>query len=173
MALHFPYSHTLRAIGQSLEAQNIEAFELIASDNELVVRGRIETSERKPGLLSGWFRRGKEKPEELVELRFDADEIRRLGKLGEEHRQNPGQQPDYFRLSQTLRTVGAYIDHTNFKFRRLRRTGPRLELDFEESGGQIRNEEHLVNSFHNYFLQLYMRRGQPGSARGHGKTSCS
>jgi len=160
MASYAPYAHVLRAIAQSLEAQNIEAFDLIASESELVVRGHQEATKRTSGLLSGWFGRRKEKSEALVELHYDGDEIRRLQDLGEERRQNPGQQPDYFTLSQTLRTVGVYIDHTNFKFRRLRKTGPRLQLDFEESSGQIRIEEHLVPSFHNYFLQMYMRRSR-------------
>jgi len=160
MASYSPYSHTFRAIGQSLEAQNIWAFELITGDDELVVRGRTEIREGKSGLLAGWFGREKEKPGGFVELHYDAIEIRRLQEMGEERRQNPGQQPDYFKLSQILRTVGAYIDHTNFKFRCLRRAGPRLELDFEESEGQTRTEEHLVPSFHNYFLQMYMCRGR-------------
>jgi hypothetical protein len=57
--------------------------------------GRTETRKCKSGLPSGWFGRGKEKPRGLVELRYDADEILRLQKLGEERRQNPNQQPDY------------------------------------------------------------------------------
>jgi len=160
MASYPRYSHTLRAIGQSLEAQNIEAFELIVGENDFVVRGRTAAPAPKTGPLAGWLGSRKVKSEALVELRYNADDLQRLQQRGEERRQHPGQTPDYFMLSQILRTVGAYIDRTDFTFRRLRRAGPRLELDFEELHGQIRTEEHLVPSFHNYFLQMYMRRSK-------------
>lgn len=162
MGSHSPYSYTLRAIGQSLEAQNIDAFELIVGESELVVRGRKGARQDQSSFLGRWLGRPDEKAESIIELSYNTDDIRRLQELGEGRRQNPNQQPDYFALSQILRTVGAYIDHTNFQFRRLRRTGPRLEVEFQESDGQIRTEEHLVPSFHNYFLQMYMRRGHAG-----------
>lgn len=160
MAAKPHYSDTLRAIAQSLEVQEIEAFELVAGEREVLVRGQIRAARAKSGSLARWLGRRKEEPESLIELRYSTDDIRRLQELGRERRQNPGQTPDYFALSQILRTVGVYIDHTDFKFRRLRRTGPRLELYFEESDGEIRIEEHLVSSFHNYFLQMYMRRSK-------------
>jgi hypothetical protein len=73
-------------------------------------------------------------------------------------RKDPNQIPDYFRLSQTLRTVGSYVGNRAMPLLSLRRSGGMLYLELQERSGKKRVEEHPMGSFENYFLRTYLRR---------------
>ncbi len=72
-------------------------------------------------------------------------------------RKDADQVPDYFRLSQTLRTVGNYAENRTMPLLSLRRSGGILYLEFQERSGKTRLEEHGMGSFENYFLRTYLR----------------
>jgi hypothetical protein len=76
---------------------------------------------------------------------------------GEAMRKDANLIPDYFRLSQTLRTVGNYADKRTMPLQSLRRSGGILYLEFQERSGKKRVEEHGMGSFENYFLRTYLR----------------
>ncbi|HWH76598.1 MAG TPA: hypothetical protein VNT76_04470 [Candidatus Binatus sp.] len=152
------YAQTFRAIGQSLEEQGVNNFFALSWENDqFVVRGR-----RREQILKGWldkmFRRTPDELSRAIEIQYTQKNILWLQIQGEAMRKRPGQTPDYFRLSQTLRTVGAYIDNLTFSFLSLTRTGGTFTLELRERSGGMRIEKHGVGSFENYFLRSFLRR---------------
>ena len=151
------YSQVLRAIGQSLEERGVQEFTLAWQDGEFVVRG-------KRGLPLG--RRWVDKvlgqkavqTERTFEIHYPVKSVVWLQIRGESMRKDPNQIPDYYHLSQTLRTVGSYIDKRAMPILSLRRSGGTLYFEFQERSGKKRVEEHAIGSFEHYFLRTYLRR---------------
>ena len=149
------YSQTFRAIGQSLEEIGVQDFSLSWRDDKFVVRGTRSVAAKR-----GWFAAlFKNRPKDVnkkIELHYLKKSILWLEIRGEGMRKRPDQMPDYFRLSQTLRTVGAYVDNMTLKFLVLTRNGGVFTLEFQQSDGHKRVEEHGVGSFETYFLHTYL-----------------
>jgi len=149
-------SQVLRVIGQSLEERGVQDFSLAWQDEEFVVRGkRIAPLEQHwVDKLLGQKAAGVERN---VELHYGLQSVLWLQIRGESMRKDPNQIPDYFRLSQTLRTVGSYIENRGMPILSLRRGGGTLYLELQEQSGKRRVEEHAIGSFENYFLRTYLR----------------
>ena len=151
------YSQVLRAIGQSLEERGVQEFTLAWQDGEFVVRGK-----RGLPLERRWVDKvlGQKavQTERTFEIHYPVKSVVWLQIRGESMRKDANQIPDYFRLSQTLRTVGSYIDKRAMPILSLRRSGGTLYLEFQERSGKTRVEEHAMGSFEHYFLRTYLRR---------------
>ena len=150
------YSQTFRAIGQSLEEVGVENFSLFWRDNRFVLRGTRVVAVRR-----GWFtlpfERSRKPVHKKIEIHYLKKSLLWLQIRGEGMRKRPDQTPDYFRLSQTLRTVGAYIDNLTLSFLSLTLSSGTFTLEFQQRDGRKRVEEHGVGSFENYFLHTYLR----------------
>ncbi|HET7004624.1 MAG TPA: hypothetical protein VFK65_03980 [Candidatus Binatia bacterium] len=150
------YSQVLRVIGQSLEERGVQDFSLVWQDGEFVVRGkRLAPVER--GWIDKLLGHRAAQVERNVEIHYGLKSILWLQIRGEGMRTDPNRIPDYFRLSQTLRTVGSYIQNRAMPIVSLRRGGGTLYLEFQERSGKKRVEEHGMGSFENYFLRTYLR----------------
>ena len=151
------YSQVLRVIGQSLEERGVQDFSLAWQDDEFVVRGkRLAPVERR--WIDKLLGQKSARVERSVEIHYGLKSVLWLQIRGEGMRKDPNQIPDYFRLSQTLRTVGNYIENRGMPILSLRRGGGTLYLEFRERSGKNRIEEHGMGSFENYFLRTYLRR---------------
>jgi hypothetical protein len=121
------YQNVLRAIGQGLEALEVKSFDLEVSDNHYVVRGEgkkpmtadAPKSSRKKSFLSLVLNLTKKRtartaglpPFHFTGLRFTRTDIELLDRKGKVLQTNfESDAPDPHRLSQILRTVGAYLD---------------------------------------------------------------
>jgi hypothetical protein len=71
--------------------------------------------------------------------------------------------PDFYRLSQSLRILGAYLDKREMQFRSLRREGGNFFLEFQDRDGKQRIEEHGIGTFEPYFTRVYLRRKNKAS----------
>lgn len=149
------YALALRAIGQSLEAQQTKDFDLSVIETGFVVR------ENKPRYLK-WRRtirtNGVEKALDLSDVHFSVDDIARLNQSGKERRQTPAQTPDFYVLSQTLRTVGGFVDRRGFRLLDLSRRSSKLILRLEQSEGRRLIETHTIASLHNIFVAMFFDR---------------
>jgi hypothetical protein len=149
------YALALRAIGQSLEAQQTKDFDLSVIETGFVVR------ENKPQYLK-WRRtirpNGTGKALDLSDVHFSVDDIARLDQSGKERRQTPAQTPDFYVLSQTLRTVGGFVDRRGFRLLELSRRGAKLTLRLEQSEGRSLVETHTIASLHNIFVGMFFDR---------------
>ena len=156
------YSQVLRAIGQSLEERGVQEFTLAWQDGEFVVRGK-----RGLPLERRWVDKvlGQKavQTERTFEIHYPVKSVVWLQIRGESMRKDPNQIPDYYHLSQTLRTVGSYIDKRAMPILSLRRSGGTLYFEFQERSGKKRVEEHAIGSFEHYFLRTYLRRKEQQS----------
>jgi hypothetical protein len=96
--------------------------------------------------------------ERSVEIHYSLKSLLWLQIRGEALRKNPNQIPDYFRLSQTLRTLGRYVDTRYMPLLSLRLSGGTFYLELQERSGNRRLEEHGLGSFENYFVRTYLHR---------------
>lgn len=147
--LYFPnYARALRCIGQALESQSIEVFELKSEANEF----RVQGADPNPP-YSG-----------LIELRFSLDDIKILDRQGEARRQgNSGFRFDS--LSQILRAVGKYIDDKRaVQLRRLNnfclsdRDG--VEIEYNDRAGNIHTETLSTSAIREIAVNMYKRRSR-------------
>jgi hypothetical protein len=146
------YALALRAIGQSLEAQQAKDFDLSVFETGFVVRENV------PRYLK-WRRT-----------------IRRNGKgetldLSDVHySRSPAQTPDFHILSQTLRTVGGFIDRRGLRLLELSRRGSKLTLRLEQPEGGKVVEKHSIFSFHSIAVGMFFDRQRKNSnGNGDGK----
>jgi hypothetical protein len=153
--LGLSYALALRAIGQSLEAQQTKDFDLSTLETGFVIR------ENKPRYLK-WRRtirrNGKGKALDLSDVHYSVDDIARLDQSGKERRQTPAQTPDFYVLSQTLRTVGGFVDRRRFRLLELSRRGSKLTLRLEQPEGSSLVETHTIAAFHNIFVGMFFDR---------------
>jgi len=161
------YALALRAIGQSLEAQQTKDFDLSTLDNGFVV------CENKPRYLK-WQRtirrNGKGKALYLSDVHYSVDDIAKIDQSGKERRRTPAQTPDFYVLSQTLRTVGGFLDRRGFRLLKLSRRGSKLTLRLEQPEGRSLVETHTIVSLHNVFVGMFFDRQKKkfvGNGNGH------
>ena len=149
------YALALRAIGQSLEAQQTRDFDLSPLETGFVV------CENKPRYLK-WRRtirrNGKGEALDLSDVHYSVDDIAKLDQSGKERRRTPAQTPDFYVLSQTLRTVGGFVDRRGFRLLELSRRGSKLTLRLEQPEGRSLVETHTIASLHNIFVGMFFDR---------------
>ncbi|MCH8055373.1 MAG: hypothetical protein IH857_04370 [Deltaproteobacteria bacterium] len=165
------YAQTLRAVGQSLEARHLEDFDLECHEDAFLVR----SNERPPSQRSNVLQEILRAPQELsilqvilrklhrprarpLELRYTREDVERLDLEGQLKRRDPHGIPDFYSLSQILRTVGAYIDLKNSRLLGVYKRGVRLTIECEQAQGQRNTEEHTIPSFYDFFLHMYQHR---------------
>lgn len=152
-------SRTLRAIGQALEEQHLEDFDLKNQNGDFVVRGRQALPEGGEKLIRDILTRLRREPGGFVELHYTQDDIDRLEDKGRSRRRDNGGMPDFYALSQMLRTVGAYVDQKQADVLELSRDGPRLTIQYKLGEGQLTIEAHELTSLYKFFAEMYLHRG--------------
>ena len=149
------YALALRAIGQSLEAQQTKDFDLSTLETGFVVR---ENKQRYLKCRRTIRTNGKGKALNLSDVHFSVDDIARLDQSGKERRQTTAQTPNFYVLSQTLRTVGGFVDRRGFRLLELSRRGSKLTLRLEQPEGRSLVETHTIASLHNIFVGMFFDR---------------
>jgi len=152
------YADTLRTIGQAIDLWRLEDFDLENYDNSFFVRGRVGSPRQKLSLLQALLGKAHGEDAKFLEFRYTSADVARLEEEGQAQRRDPNGMPDFYNLSQLLRTVGAYVDGKPKRLRKLCRRGTRLTLEFETPQGQPDIEEHTISSFYNLFVHRYLRR---------------
>ena len=121
----------LRAIGQSLEAQQTKDFDLSTLETGFVV------CENKPRYLK-WRRtirrNGNGKALDLSGVHYTVDDIAKLDQSGKERRRTAAQTPAFYVLSQTLRTVGGFVDRRGLRLLELSSRGVETDLTARTAG---------------------------------------
>jgi hypothetical protein len=166
MSRGLSYALALRAIGQSLEAQQTKDFDLSALETGFIVRengrGRLKWPWTMRIATRGVL--------DLSDVHYSLDDIARLDQSGKEERRTPGQTPVFYRLSQTLRTVGSFIDRRRLRLLKLSCRGSKLTLRFEQGEGRSFVEKHTISSLHSLFIGMFFDRQKKNSA-GNGRAN--
>jgi len=154
------YNHELRAIGQALEAQGISTFDVKVQVGRYVVRGAPEKPESLLAALRHWRRNTWQGRPRTVT--YAAQDITTLEKKGQARRASNGQLPDFYNVSNILRTVGAYLDVKNARLLEIQKGPLTLTLMYQTTGGHPFVEDRTIASFYNTFTELHARRSRPG-----------
>lgn len=160
------YAQTLRAIGQTLEVLDLEAFELKSDGRDYLVRGEtaallLEKQDlQESGLRAVWRRllRGQQAKPRSIELRYTPEDIDRLQREGQTRRRDPHEIPDPYSVSEILRAVGAYLDLKGAHLLEVSRRNGRVTIQYETAEGRRTVEKHKLSSLYNFWVHRCMQR---------------
>ena len=140
------YAVTLRCLGQALQRQNIEVYEIKPRAGEF----RLECGDPNPPYTG------------IIQMEYSADAIKIFDREAQALR---GQSRTEFRfdsMSEMLRAIGQYIDSKRARLRRLSSTcfsdPPDLELEYETRTGEIVSENLAMSLIHETAVRMYKRR---------------
>ena len=147
--LYLPnYAGALRCIGQALQNQNIEVFELKTYANEF----RLQCGDPNPPYTA------------LIELRFSIEDIKILDREGQARRRQSNAEIRFDSLPELLRAVGEYIDNTRGYLRRVSHSSfssfddPAVESEYETRAGDVRSEALAMSFVRKVGVNMYKRR---------------
>jgi hypothetical protein len=159
MAAARRYGEDLRAIGQVLEARDISVFELKRLADNYVIQGLPEQTGSLRSKVRQWLRRLRSgSSAELLALGL-AD-VEELSQAGRAKRSKVGRLADFHSVSNTLRTIGAYLDASEFELLELHKRRISITLLYRDKAGHEREEDRTISSFYRLFLELCGKRGQ-------------
>ena len=158
MATETCYDEDFRSIGQALEAKNIRVFELRRLGDWYIVTAAPESDGSLRSKIRNFklrFRSGSDVESLILAL----SEVQERSGKGKAKRSQPGQIPQFRRLSNTLRTIGAYLESKRAKLIELKVRPFSVTLSYQDAGGQ-QMEDRTIRSFYTLFLELYGKRGK-------------
>jgi hypothetical protein len=146
--LYLPnYAGALRCIGQALQNQNIEVFELKTEANEF----RVEGADPNPPYTS------------LIKLNFSIDDIKIIDREGQARRRRSKSEFRFDSLPEILRAVGKYVDDK--RAARLRWVNncclsdkDEIEIEYQTRAGDIRAETLSISAIRETAVDMYKRR---------------
>ncbi len=154
------YDQQLRAIGQSLEAKQIQVFELKKQGTSYVVRGEPEIDPSLLARLRNWRSR-RQSSTPSAATRYSPADIERLERLGQAQRSKSDRLPDFYSVSNTLRTVGSYLNSKDAELLELQKKPLTLTIVYQDHEGHPRFEERAIVSFYKLFIELHAKRRKP------------
>lgn len=151
------YDQQLRSIGQSLEAQRINVFELKYQDKCYLVKGDPEQELSLLATLRQWQKRLRHEGLNSS-LSYALQDIEQLERQGKSQRSRPNRLPDFYALPNVLRTLGAYLDDKGAELIELHKSPLTLMLLYRNREGHPAVEERSIASFYDFFVKLHGRR---------------
>lgn len=159
MVAKIPYDRQLRAIGQSLEAQRIDIFELKCRGDHFVVNGKPEKETSLMAALREWQRRLRSKGL-ASSLAYATQDINSLDRQGASKRLRSGRLPEFYSVSNTLRTLGSYLELQGAELLEIQKRALTVTLVYRNRHGFTDFEERSIASFYQVFLHLHGKRGE-------------
>ena len=156
------YGQQLRSLGQYLEAQRINIFELTCRGERFVVKGEPEKETSLLAALRQWQQRRRSDGlnASLIFTRNDLDQLERQGRG---QRKQSNRLPDFYRLPNALRTVGQYLELKGAELLELQKRQLSLTVLSRNKDGHPQMEERSLASFYDLFLKLHDKRGKTPS----------
>jgi len=151
------YDEDLRAIGQALEARDISNFELKRLTDAYIISGVPEQTRSARSKIWQWLLRLRSGTRD-ESLTFALADVEKLSQAGRARRSKPGQLTDFRRVSNNLRTIGAYLDSKEVELVELHKRPISITLSYRDKTGEEQREDRTVSSFYNFFLQLCGKR---------------
>ena len=159
MPAKIPYHHQLRAIGQSLEAQRINIFDLKCRGEQFVVNGKPEKETSLLAALRDWQKRMRSQGLSSS-LIFVSHDIENLDRQGRARWAKYNRLPDFYSLPDTLRTVGVYLELQGAELLEIQKRSLSVTLLYRNKHGHPDFEERSIASFYKLFLDLHGKRGK-------------
>ncbi len=151
------YDQHLRVIGQALEARGIEVFDLKSDGDRYVIKGEARKIPTLMARIRDWRERMHGQPVATSNSysRFD---IERLEREARSKRRKHDRLPDFYSVSNTLRTVGSYLDSKQAELLEIQKSALSVTLVYRDKDGHPEFEERSIASFYNLFLKLHGKR---------------
>jgi len=159
MKAQISYDHDLRAIGQALEAQGITVFELKTKSGRYVVSGAPDQPSSVIDRIRRWLRGGGSDASGTIN--YTAQDIEEIDRQGKSLRVRAGRLPDFYSLSNTLRTLGGYLNSKNAELLELHKRPLTVTLLYQNNDGHPHMEDRTIASFFDVFLEMHGRRKRP------------
>jgi hypothetical protein len=172
------YSRILRVVGQKLEPLRPETYEVVCYGTCYLVRCRVKEDsqgkkeeEKKVRGLAAFLRLWREpeipgigeKPSEgtsmNVEFLYSLEELNHEDEEHKEPRRDANAMPDPYSLSNTLRSVGEFLDRkTDAKLLFASNHGQEIVILYETKQG-VRNLEHYpISALYEFQVKEYVKR---------------
>jgi hypothetical protein len=158
------HAKALRAIGDALEALDVDIFELTSEEKNYIVRvksqrhknRKIQRFLKKTGgrILHYFF--PSRYPSVDIRLIYTPEDVERLHCEGQSRRRNAGTIPN--RLPQALRAIGFYIDLKKARLVKLSRRGEVMTIRYETDLDGSKTEDFDRSSLYTLFMQMYVKR---------------
>jgi hypothetical protein len=172
------YSRILRVVGQKLEPLRSETYEVVCYGNCYLVRCRVKEDsqgkkeeEKKVRGLAAFLRlwrepenpTSRENPNEgtsmNVEFLYSLEELSRQDEERKEPRRDPNAMPDPYSLSNTLRSVGEFLDRkADVKLLFASNHGQEIVILYETQGGVRNLEEYPISALYEFQVKEYIKR---------------
>ena len=91
-------------------------------------------------------------------MSYDAQQIEELERLGRKRRTKLGGLPDFYNLSNLLRTLGGYLEIKNAELLRIQKQPLTVTLLYQNDGGHPHVEDRTIASFYEIFLGQHGKR---------------
>ena len=153
-----PYQHHLRVIGQALEAQSINVFELKCETSRYLVNGTPEKPTSLVGMLRQWRSQGWKSGARTTS--YDLQDIEGLERSGRGRRAKPDGLPDFYNLSNLLRTLGTYLETQNAELLQIQKRPMTVTLLYQNDGGHPHVEDRTIASFYELFVEQHAKRAR-------------
>jgi hypothetical protein len=172
------YSRILRVVGQKLEPLRPETYEVVCYGNCYLVRCRVKediqdkkAEEKKVRGLAAFLRLWREpenpstgeKPNEgismNVEFLYSLEELSRQDEELKEPRRDANATPDPYSLSNTLRTVGEFLDRKpDAKLLFASNRGQEVVILYETNDSVRHLEEYPISTIYEFWVKGYVKR---------------
>jgi hypothetical protein len=156
------YGQQLRSLGQYLEAQRINIFELTCRGERFVVKGEPEKETSLLAALRQWQQRRRSEGLNAA-LTFTRNDLDQLERQGRAQRKQSNRLPDFYSLPNALRTVGQYLELKGAELLELQKRQLSLTVLSRNNDGHPQMEERSLASFYDLFLKLHDKRGKTPS----------
>jgi len=170
------YSRILRVVGQRLEPLRPETYEVVSYGNCYLVRCRVKENsqgkkeeEKKVRGLAAFLRlwREQESPSTRenpnegtsmnVEFLYSLEELNRQDEERKEPRGDPNAMPDPYSLSNTLRTVGEFLDRKpDSKLLFACSHGQEIVILYETKDGARNLEQYPISTIYEFWIKRYV-----------------
>jgi hypothetical protein len=151
------YAEHLRVIGQALELRDFAVYEIVHLSEWYVIHGIPEPTGSLRSKVRHWLRRLQHN-DPAKSFTLDLAEIEKLSETGRGRRSKPGRRTNLSTVSNSLRTIGAYLDAREVELFELKRRGDSVTLWYRDKIGHDRKEERTISSFSQLCVKLCERR---------------
>ena len=172
------YSRILRVVGQKLEPLRPETYEVVCYGNCYLVRCRVKEDsqgkkeeEKKVRGVAAFLRLWRE-PENLtalenpnegtsmnVEFLYSLEELNHEDEELKEPRRDPNAMPDRYSLSNTLRSVGEFLDRKpDIKLLFASNHGQEVVILYETKHGDRNLEHYPISALYEFQVKEYVKR---------------
>ena len=153
--IHSTYSEALRAIGEDLEKRDLKTLEIEKRDDRYLVRCGYQHPPAVTPLV----------------LEYGIKDIQELHLLGAQSRSAGEQKLDFSALSQTLRTIGGYLDQKKGSLLRISNNdwsgrGPLFRIEYETADGEVLVDDRSTAALYDMGVRLYKQRSRLDESDG-------